>query len=463
MSGTQEVIDLVEGPDGVYIHTGIGALFNTDARPRGRVGPTPSEKDDGTLTTGKVAFWGENNDHPQEIVEVIRKSDILLPLIVQSAKMLMGQGSMYGTTEYDDATGEEIMKPMAVPEIDDTLEDFNSDLYLYESGIDWFSSGNAFQEIHMTHGGTVAGLYCNDFTRCRLGRKNSNGQITQAYVDGDWAGRFQPRDKTITIPALDPYYRIPQQIRASNAARFMLPIRILAHDRDYYGRAQWHGLMDSGVLEFSTEVLKWRRFYLKNSMTLPYQIKVDRIYWSNKYKGFYEMPPKKQKELKKKELDAFTEWATGVERAGRSIMTEMQTDPISKFQWSLWEIIQFKIETSAGQYIPDGQDSDFRTARAFMDPTLFGIAPGKDRNSAGSGSDKRIAHTHHVLDSHSDANLLLTGHRVMTEVNDWHKKYGKGKRIKWRFRGYHAATQDRVLGAIAAKPPTDAPPNDGAS
>lgn len=460
---SEQVLEMVE-KDGVYYHDGLKATFNTgDTRPRGRVGPTPSEKDDGTLTTGKVAFWGENNDHPQEIVEVIQKSDILQPLIVQSAKMMIGQGLVYGTTDIDEVTGEEVLKPMQVPEIEDLLEDFNSDLYLYESAIDWFTSGNAFQEIQMNFGGTVAGLYCNDFTRCRLSRKDPKGRITTAFVDGDWPGRYDIRKETIAMPALDPYYRIPQQIRASKADRFMLPIRILAHDRDYYGRAPWHGLIDSGVLEIAADTLSWRKFFLKNAMTLRYHIEVDSRFWTEKYPGFLEKPKEDQKTIKQNELDAFVKWGTGVEKSGKTLMTTLLMDPVSKVQWSLWKITPFKLEVSSGAYIPDGQDSDFRTARSFMDPTLFGIAPGKDRNSAGSGSDKRIAHTHHVLDSHSDANLLLTGHRVMTEVNDWHKKYGNGKRIKWRFRGYHAATQDRVLGAIAAKKPTDAPPNDGAS
>ena len=441
---------LHSSPGGTVLYSpGIRATFFTAARRS--FGPSPSLKKDTTTGTGDVALWGAQNNYPQVVTEWLNKSDVLRPLLRRMANKLIGQGLVYGTTEVD-ARGEQQFRVLDVPAIDAALEDTNHLLYLQESANDWFAHGNVFSELQMNGRGEVVGLFCQDANRCRLSRKDTQGRITRCYIDGEWPNRRDIRKETIDLPALDPYYRVADQVREASSGRLILPLRLLIDDLDYYGIAPWHGLITSGWLDVAEYIPKLKKSLMENLITIRYHIEISEDYWPHAYPGFIDKPADEKTKIKKDAIDAFSKWAAGVEASGRTLLTPMVADQIAKDYRSMWKVNQLKLEIPTGAYIEDSQEADFHIVRAFMDPTLFGIAPGKDRNSAGSGSDKRMANTHHVLDGFSDAHMLLTPFRLMADVNGWHQRFGQGKRIKFWFKSYHAATLDRTQGAITTNP-----------
>jgi hypothetical protein len=453
-----ETIELNEGGSALF-HEGARMTFFTEGLPKtkgGRFGPTPSEKEDPVFGDGKIAYWGAGNDFPQQIAKEIRESDLLRPLIRKQAKTMIGQGLVYGTTRIDEVTGEEKLVPMRELEIDRWLKRTNVVKFMYESWSDWITYGNVFPEFQMAYDSTVAGVFCQDATRCRLSTKDDLGRIKHCYVSGKWEQGASVESKdVIRLTALDPDFDVAGQIVRSNQARYVMPIRLLVDDVDYYGEAPWHGLIASGWIEVAKAIPKLKKYLMENMMLIKYHVEIGQEYWPLAYPGWKDKTPDERKKLKKDTVDNFSKWAAGLEKAGRTLMTEMLLDELKKETYrSLWKITPLKLEIPTGAYVEDSQEADFHIVRAFMDPALFGIAPGKDRNSAGSGSDKRIAHTHHILDNYVDSEMLLAPLDVVAEVNGWHEKYGGGQMLKFWFKAYHAATLDRTLGAISEKPQT---------
>lgn len=452
------VIDL-HGDASVVFHVAPGLSFFTEAgAPRARsrrLGPTPSEKDDPLGGTTLVAHWGANNTFPQQVVQEVNTSDLLRPLIRKQAKRMMGQGLVYGTTSVDPATGTERMNVMRVLEIDQALQRTNITLFLYEAWVDWLTHGNVFAELQTDLAGRIVGLFCQDATRCRLSTKDDQGRITRCFVSGKWAtGAGLDTDSTIELPALDPYYDPAGQVRRSRSGRSILPIRLLLDDNDYYGQAPWHGLIHSGWLDVARAIPKLKKYLMENMMLIRYHVEIGQEFWPLAFPGWKELKPEEKKQRKDETVAAFTKWATGMEKAGRTLMTEMLVDEVTqkKEYRSLWKITPLKLEIPTGAYVEDSAEVDAKIIRAFMDSSLFGQTPSKDRNSAGSGSDKRIAHTHELLDNHVDSELLLTPLNLMAEVNGWHARYGNGQLIRFWFKSYHSATLDRTLGAVTQDP-----------
>lgn len=460
---TPAVIDVL-GDASLIFHTGTGATIFTESKLRGgALGPTASEAYNPVLTSTEVAYWGDTNTWPQQVVAELNTSDLLRPLIRKQAKRMIGQGLVYGTTTVDENTGEERMRVMRHLEIDRALKRTNITLYCYEAWNDWLAFGNVFAELQMDFGGRVVGIYCQDATRCRLSRKeNKTGRIAQCHISGRWTQSASPSGEYVnTLPALDPYYDPADQIRRSKQGRFILPLRLLVDDNDYYGQAPWHGLINSGWLEVAKAIPKLKRYLMDNMMLIRYHVEIGNEFWPMAYPGWKEMKPEERKKKKDEVVTAFTQWATGMEKAGRTLLTDMLTDEVTqkKEYRSLWKITPLKLEIPTGAYVEDSAEVDAKIIRAFMDASLFGATPSKDRNSAGSGSDKRIAHTHELLDNQVDAEMILTPLDVMAEVNGWHEKYGNGQLIKFWFKGYHSATLDRTLGAVSQQPAPPKPSN----
>lgn len=448
----------IEGDGTFIVDTGAGIMFNMDSKSPalrgGKLGPTSTENKAGETNVGEVASWGPNNDFPQQVVAEIKESDILRPLIRQKGKRMIGAGMAYGTSYIDDQ-GEEQRKAMRVAEIDQALKRTNATLYNYEAWNDFTSQGNAFAELQTNVFGDIVGVYCQDATRCRLSVKNKkNGRIEHCFISGSWAmGGGKDAEGAFTLPALDPYYDVAGQVKASNKARFILPLRLLVDDQDYYGEGVWHGLIKGGYLKLAKAIIKAKLHLTLNLNNFKYLVEVGSEFWDRAFPGFKDKPFADQKKIKEDVKDAFKKWATG--QNGSTLLVDMLVDDVvqKKEYRSLWKITPMKLDIPTGAYVEDSAEVDAKIIRAFMDASLFGATPSKDRNSSGSGSDKRMAHTHELLDNAVDAELILTPWAVMADVNGWHEKYGNGQMIEFWFKGYHSATLDRTLGAISQKDP----------
>ncbi len=448
-----ETLQLTENVTMLYGEGVAVSLFDGDKLRGGKMQPTSTVRKDLTSTASSVAFWGTNNCWPQQVVKEINESDVLRPLIVGKAKRQMGEGLAYGKF-VKTATGYEV-REIRVPEVERWLKRTNATLFCYESWLDWITHGNIFPEFQMTFGGQVAAVYCQDANRVRLKKKDEDGRISTAYLSGRWPENVKPgSEHVMELPALDPYYDVAGQIMASKQARLIMPVRILVDDNDYYGQAPWHGLIVGGYLELAKAIIRSKLHLTRNLALLRFHIEIGSEFWEAAYPGFTQKPIDERRKLKEDVRDAFTNWITGQEKSGRTLLTDMVLEDIGhgkvREYRSLWKITPIKLDIPTGAYVEDSAEVDAKIIRAFVDAALFNQTPSKDRNSSGSGSDKRIAHTIDLLDNQIDAEMVLKPFDIVSEVNGWHELYGDGNLVWW-FRALHTTTRDQTMGMVTEK------------
>lgn len=437
-----------------FIVTG-DVLFNMEGKVRGRYGPSSTEKWDPTAGLGDVAYWGADNLRPQQVIEAVRKSDLLRPLIHKHARRMIGKGLAYGTLVLD-KHGEEKPRPMRVPEIDQALRRTRGSVFLYETLVDYNMHGNAFVELQTDMEGRVVGLYNQDAARCRLTKKNKVGLSTHCVISGKWAqGAGADAEGNVKLPTVDPYYDVAGQVKKSNQGRLVLPLRILHEDNDYYADAPWHGLIDGNYLELAEAIIKTKLWLTVNLSLIRYQVEVGEEFWPLAFPGWKDLKPEEKKDNKEKVATTIRNWLTGQEKSGRVLISDMLIGDINgqagmqlKEYRSLWKVNTFKLDIPTGAYVEDSAEVDAKIIRAFMDQSLFGATPSKDRNSSGSGSDKRVAHSIEVLDNSVEMELLLTPFDVMADTHGWHEKYGNGQLIRFWTKTHSPATLDKTLGGV---------------
>lgn len=401
---------------------------------------------------GDIAYWGTNNTFPQDVITDINRASIISSVIERKVDMLVGSGLSYGTVELDQRTGLQMMRPVRNQQIDDWLEDSNISLYLHEAARDWYTYYNIFPELIMGRAkDRIVRIECKDASQVRLGTMDDQGNINDAYL-ADWRYPVTASGISAKLHALDPYFRVPEQILQLKKPRYILPIRVLDRGQFYYGLAPWNGLRVSGWVDLALRIAELKKAMLSNLMHLRYHIEFADAYWPTKYTDWDKKSDADKIKLMKSEVTAFDKWAKGAQGQGGVYWSTMLTSPHSKDMHSLVKINEMKMSLPEGAYLQDAQEADFIICRDLgLKPSLHGISPSKSGSSAGSGSEDRIARTNHILDNKLHADKILAPLQVVSRVNGWPKD------IRFFFTSYYAATLDRTMQVTAD--PTSSSPN----
>ncbi len=397
-----------------------------------------------------VAWWGAGNRFPQDVIKDISTTSLIGSVIERKVEMLVGGGGLcYGIPEYDKNTGQEVIRPMRIDYIEDWLEETNISLYLNEAARDWYTFYNLFPEFTMGRGrDRIVGIECKDASHVRLNTQNEQGDSTEAII-GDWSFGLTMSESFARIHALNPYFRVADQIRELKKTSYILPIRTLDRGQFYYGIAPWNGLRATGWIDVAKRVPELKKYLLSNLMHLRYHIEFAETYWTTKYKDFEAKSEDERLQIIRDEVALFDKWAKG-EKGQGGVYWSLKKASLAGDLQSLVTINEMKMSLPEGAYLQDAQEADFIICRDLgLKPSLHGISPSKSGSSPGSGSEDRVARTNHILDQKMHADKILQPLEVVRNVNGWPKG------LKFYFQNYYAATLDRTMqvGNLNTNPP----------
>lgn len=435
---------VADGSINSFFIPSVAAVVSTDAAfPR-----TNAVKEVTNQSTG-IFEWGDDNLEPQNIIKTLNEHDLLRPAIEKKAKLVYGQGFVYGPERIVDTPHgkERIIEPAIIPEIEDWSEDTNLKLYARESSTDRFSFGNFFPEMILgKYNNHVHKLYNLDASECRLALQDKRtGAINKVHISANWDSMGGGNNNVIKVDALDPYGSLVKQILARpDIKKWVLPMRSQSHGDKYYAKDSLYGLRQSGWLDVAKSVPKWKKAVMENQLSIKFHIQVSAEWWEWKYPGFKEKPLKEKHKLQQAEITRFLDAMKGTDKAGNVLMTSFQYDPRHNKEWAGWKIepLDNSKFDSNENHLEYASEADLRTIRALnMHPTLFGAARGK--GSAGSGSDLRVAENQAVLECKPEQDDILAPILAATRLNGWHEKYGgEFKRLGWQFKSYFIARLD---------------------
>ena len=387
-----------------------------------------------------IAYWGDGNRFPQDVITDISTTSLIPSVIDRKVDMLVGSDISYGTVEFDAGTGRRFMRPKRIDYIDDWLEASNISLFIHEAARDWYTYYNIFPELTMGRGrDRIVGIECKDASQVRLSTMNDKGDINEAII-GDWKYGYSMYQDFPRIHALNPYFRVAEQVLQLKKPSYILPTRILDRGQFYYGIAPWNGLRASGWLQVAKRVPELKMHLLSNLMHLRYHIEFAASYWTNKYKDFDAKSEAEKISIISSEVSAFDSWAKGDKGQGGVYWSTMVESIGNSDLQSLVKINEMKMSLPEGAYLQDAQEADFIICRDLgLKPSLHGISPSKSGSSPGSGSEDRIARTNHILDQSLHADKVLSALNVVRQVNGWPRN------IRFFFNSYYAATLDRTM------------------
>jgi len=387
------------------------------------------------------APWGSDDKRPATILEKVEKNVVASSGLQWLCEAFYGEGLI--TYERRIEGNREIIIPREFPEVKDFFKYCDITEYMEESIYDFIYFKNIFPEMYFGRGKyaeTIVNLSNKEAAFSRWGVMNKKTRkIDRFYYSADFPGARQ--EQINQVPVWD-------KKRPTAFPKFIYRVRFASPGRTYYAKPAWHSVIDSGWLDVSNNIPKLKQSLLKNAMSLRYHIRIPKNYWSDKYKDYDKLTPDRQKEIRQEELEQMNEFLTGVENAGKAFISHYGIDKRTGNEIPGWEIL--KVDTS----IPDGTlTTDQSEANAMIlfalniDPTLKGAGLPNNKQSAGSGSDKREAKLIFTSQLGMMRSRFLSPLYFIKQFNGWDEK------IEFGFRDIVLTTLDKNPAGIEVKNP----------
>jgi hypothetical protein len=370
----------------------------------------------------EMALWGDGNDFPQLVIADVRKDPELPNLLDEKARLLYSGGLVYGKL-VKGKDGTETLEPYdeaTTQKIDDWLLRSNINRYLMEASKDLYWFYNVFPEIIMKNDRSeIAAICVQPAEYCRWSKQNpSTGLVDACYINANFPEGKATDKLTKKLAVIDPYYDAAGNLLLRKELNLIYPLSIPTPGSKYYQLADWNSIRESGWLEVSRAIPKFKKSYLEKQMSIKYHIEVSDLYWGKKYEGFDSKTPTEKIKLKKEEFAAFQAILAGAEKAGSNLFTAFITDLATSKEYSLWKVTVLNDKIQTGVFLEDGKDASlYKQAAVGVHPALVGTMPNS--GMGGAGSNIREAYNLHMLKSRAHQDIILEPLYVVKTYNKW--------------------------------------------
>lgn len=420
MEGVEFVSDELALVGGGELLVNVGEPLNLGALKAKPV--TPIKK--GESSSEEVAFWGDENDFPQNIIKLAELSTEIPALLDWKARALQGR-KVLAMQEYWD---EESLswKEKAIPDMD--IRSFLSQTffkrYMREASQDLYWFANPFPElIKSADGKTIAYLGVQDASFCRYSKMESDGSIKWVYVSANWPEAKIADKETIKLSVIDPYdVESVEKVRNSNEMRFCYPLSYPSPGKIYYQLAHWNGFITSGWAKIARAIPEGKEKLMDKVLTATHILQIPIGYWPLAYKDWSKLTQEEQIAIKRKKVKEINDQLTGVKNAGKTLLTEVGFD-LQGREVPGWKVEPVQSAIKEGANLEDSREASEHLRQSLsIDPTLVGDGPGKKMGS-GSGSDKRVALNIYLALINPHRDILLEPLMFIAQYNGWLEKY----------------------------------------
>lgn len=371
-----------------------------------------------------MALWGEQNDFPQKVIKDVRLDPELPNLLDEKARLLYSGGLIYGKLVKGNNGSEtlEPYDPATTLKIDLWLTRSNINRYLLEASKDLYWFYNVFPELILkTDRSEIVAICAQPAEYCRWSKQStSTGLVEQCFINSNFPEGKATDKLTKKLPVLDPYYDpAGALLLRSDGLNYIYPLSIPTPGSIYYQLADWNSIRESGWLEVSRAIPKFKKSYLEKQMTIKYHIEVSDLFWEKKYEGFTSKTPEERVVIKVKEFADFQKILAGAEKAGSNLFTAFITDLASSKEYSLWKVTVLDDKIQSGVFLEDGKDASlYKMAAMGIHPALLGTMP--NNGLGGAGSNIREAYNLYMLKVRAHQDIILEPlNTVIKYYNKW--------------------------------------------
>lgn len=343
----------------------------------------------------EVAPWGTRNDLPDQILELMRKSDVMSTNVEFNRNVSFGLGPKVVRLIKND-----IGKVVDYVELSEGKEwEFfeRNDLSMFflEQLTDLCHFSNAFAEmIPEAKTPEIYSLRHKEAAFSRWSMMDAKGNINFHYYSSKWADSPSASDVVASkvIDEFNAYNDVTKKM-ALKKERMIFPVYMPSPGRPYYSRPSWYSLFESGWYDHSVAIPALKKAIMQNNLGVKFIIYISPKYFEDIFQK--ESIPATDVKARKKRIDEektkFNDFLTGAVNANKSVMAfkELVMSGSSTKEEKWIEIEPIKNDLNGGEYITDVETAANTICYAMgVHPSLIGATPGKG-SSGVSGTDKR--------------------------------------------------------------------------
>lgn len=312
--------------------------------------PSPTEEE------GKKAWipWGLNDDFPEVIARLMRKTTVGRSGLQRLTKYLYGQRMMTYKIEDITESGKETIKMIRLPEWEDIMRRSNFKALRLINGQDYAYYALAYVEIIFSADKTkVISLHPHKASHCRMAPA-VNGRIPFVYVSGAFPDAAEADCEKIPVIDLLNYPSQIEDIRNDKTKfKYIMPLFWPDVLNDYYPVVFWDSARESGWLDIATSIPAYKKALFKNQMSLKYHIKVPSTYFESRYTNWKTMVQEGKDKIVQDLYEELNDMLTGAENAQKAFMSFTDVDPHTKKEAGAWTIEVIDDKVKQGSYLPD--------------------------------------------------------------------------------------------------------------
>jgi hypothetical protein len=402
-------------PDHIQDHTGLPESSK------------PVVDQQATQGYGNVSPWGIDNLYPQWVYKNTRHNSIIPSTINRQVELLLGAGWQVGIFEYDD-DGEEHFIPRKNDRLIKFLERMNFNGYLTETAVDWYWFFNAFPEVVVDYDRqSIVTCRRQKSMFCRWSRQDDWGRVSKCYINANWQlAQSETHPLTLTREVVDRYYDPIAHLKMAKGTHFIYPLSFPSPGETFYQAAAWHSAIHSHWVELSNSIPEFKKFLMKNQMTVKYVVTIANEYWTAKYQHKWESMTDEDKNTKIEDLkEKIRVYLQGNKNAGKALFFPGFIDVVGGKDIKKYiEIEELPNKTLSGEYLPESHEAASHLLYALGVPyTLLGNSVGSSKLGSGSGSDVFEHLRMYLLRVSLHANIILEPfNRLILPYNGFEEK-----------------------------------------
>lgn len=207
---------------------------------------------------------------------------------------------------------------------------------------------------------------------------------------------------------------------AAKTRQFAIVSRMATPGCQYYPRPFYMSVLTDAWLDIYRLIGIGKRHMIKNTSAPRMQIEVHEEYWDAVCDNENITDPVKRAERKKKEHHDIVDFVTGVENAGKALVSSYRIDPNGKENRMVRINPIFGGEKKeGGNWSDDMSEASNALCFAFgVHPNLVGATPGKSQMN-NSGSDKRELFTLKQATEKPFHDIMLKPYHLLLHYNGW--------------------------------------------
>lgn len=358
------------------------------------------------------AFWGPSDSRPQDILEVVDKNVVASSGLEWLINAFYGGGLVTYKKEVMD--GKETLYREDFQEFEDFREENFFDEVLEQLITDAMYFGFKVPEFYLGKGKyakKILKVNALDASFTRWGKM----QPGRRKIDKLFYSAQFPDAKSHEIDYSSVFdYTNPYKNR-----KFVHRSNYVGPGRLYYPRRAWHSIIDSGWIDISNNIPGVKQSLLKNAMSIKYHIRIPKTFWKDKYKNWDKLTAEDQKKVRQEEMHNMNDFLTGKDNVMKTFFSHYAVDRAGK-EMPGWDIIKVDNSITDGTLTIDQAEANAMILFALnLDPTLKGAGLPNNKQSAGSGSDKREAKEIFISNLGLQRRKFLDWLYFLRKFNEW--------------------------------------------